>query len=281
MHDNYETPNLSPSDPHLQRHNLSRKIIDRLSAQSLTRFEAFIVLFGRLDTVKRVLAKAQRRFIADGLRLGFKIADLAATDGRQAPPAPPASSLSYLNRSTIYPTLVPAEPSVIAVGLSLPEITAAVREAKANGVPPHQLLDLFVSASGLAWSNAAHILLTQEVIPQPIDPADIDATKAARRFWQLYFNGQLEYEAAVRLDQVPNWAGDWGLFSIEALDCLLPGLVLPDHCQRAEFLTRYITTEQPALAIYSFTGMPLCTHPFPPRCNPLTYGKAPAIELQP
>lgn len=268
-------------DPHLRRHNLLREITAEVSPELLMPLEAFLVLFGRLDTAKGIIARAQRRLVTDRLQSNFRILDLTAGSNPQSCPPPPASSLSRLNRSSVHPQLVPAEPPIIAVGMSLPEITATVREAKANGVPTHQLLDLFACASGLPWTDSATMLLAQKIIHRPMDCADIEASEAARFFWRLYFCGQLEFAAGAKLGQVPNWRGAWALFSRQLLDHLLPGSILPDHCQRAEFLTRYATAEEPALYIYSFTGLPLCTHPFPPRYNPLIYGKPPAIRLQP
>jgi hypothetical protein len=267
------------SDSHLRRYDLLLKLVGEFSSELLTPEEGFLVLFGRLDIAKRVINRARRRSVADRLRSNSKILDLVTGKGLELPP-PPSATLSRLNRSAVYPPLVQPEPPIIGVGMSLPEITAAVRQAKASGIPPHQLLDLVACASGLSWTRSANLLLTQNIIPCPMDPADIGATQDARCFWRLYFSGQVEYAAAAQLGQVPKWAGAWALFSRQVFDCLLGGSILPDHCERAEFLTRYVTAEDPSLYVYGMTGLPLFIHPFPKRFNPLFYGKPPALEIQ-
>ncbi len=70
------------------------------------------------------------------------------------------------------------------------------------------------------------------------------------------------------------WNGDAAFFDRGGLEALLPGAILPDHWQRRQFVTNYLTEPTGAcLDLYSANGMPLVRHPFLSAFNPLFFGR--------
>src|SRR6202035_387042 len=141
--------NLTSSISYLRRYDSLLEMAEEFAPELLTPEEGFLILFARSDIAKRVINRARRRRVADRLRSNSKIFHVNTGKSLELPP-PPSSILSRLNRGAVYPPLVQPELPIEGVGMSLPEIIAAVRQAKASGIPPHQLLDLFACASGLS-----------------------------------------------------------------------------------------------------------------------------------
>jgi hypothetical protein len=67
-------------------------------------------------------------------------------------------------------------------------------------------------------------------------------------------------------------SADLAYFTRDELHELLPGVVLPDHHDRLEFLARFVWGTECAVDLYNLQGRPLVTHPFEPRYNPLVFG---------
>jgi hypothetical protein len=238
--------------------------------------DALHVLFSNVDVCRRVLREVHRRAWVSGLLSPSPV----LLKSNLPPPSPPVSILSRLNRSRVFPDLVPAHLELDCIGPSLVELLDVVRKEKAKGAAPHELLDLLASRSHLSWPAAAELLHANSIIGVPMDEVDIQAVRQARVFWLHYFDGQTNYVAAVQLGQLPRWTGgNWALLTRGQFHSLLPGVVVPYAYDRTEFVTRYVNSGRlSSLHVYSTPGLPLFVHPFPREFNPLYYGKPLPIQ---
>jgi hypothetical protein len=148
--------------------------------------------------------------------------------------------------------------------LSATKIVESIRLEKSTNQSPCQSLDRLVTASGLSAEICAKLLLIERIIDEPIDRDQVAATQDARLFWTLYAEGRGLREAKVARENYPRWRGNFAFFTRERLAALLPGVILPDHYRRLEFVTNYVTEPNggACLDLYNADGVPLVRHPF-------------------
>ena len=246
------------------------KLANEVSPELLTEEESLKVLAGRVETLKRILINVRRRMLLTGGASEPRLSSPSAV-GTKPAPSRPVPVLSYLNRSKVYPPLLPPEYGISEVSFS--KTLEQVEQRKAQDTPPHQLLDELVTASRLTWKTGADLLFNHHVIDRPIADKEIELVRRTRRFWTLYNDGRARYRTRVQLSEINSWSGDWAVFERAQLEQLLPDIILPDHFERREFLTRYIVLEKEAcLDVHARNGKPLFKHPFPSKFDPLTFG---------
>lgn len=234
-------------------------------------YEAIEILFGPLPVAKRALRRAARR--QSVIAPSEHLLPRAIQNRPEFPQAPrPVRVLSRLNRSGIFPPLVPSEIHLKA--LSVHELLTTLR-LRYRESAPHHLLDALATASGLLWENCAEILLGHQLITNPIDPIEIAAARDARSFWIQYEQGRARYSALVTANQIPEFVGDWAHFEDTELVRLLPGMIIPTRLKREHYLTNWLAgANHFTLDVYgASTFAPLFQHQFPDRLNPLRFGK--------
>jgi Predicted ATP-dependent Lon-type protease len=80
---------------------------------------------------------------------------------------------------------------------------------------------------------------------------------------------------------VPGATSDLAFFDRRGLEALLPGVILPDHCRRREFITNYLAeSDPPCVDLYSASWLPLVRHPFISTLNPLLFGHPSKSEIK-
>ena len=245
---------------------LLRKIAASTPPESFLPAEAWAVMFGTLAQARWAARKAWIRSVCD--RLGMYCVTHPIRAGQKVCPAPrpPSSSLSRLNCSRVCPPLVFGNATQPTSNIG--ELRSIIEEGHRCGQPWPKLLDLLATSSGLSWPVAG--ILLEKTLGFPISQEEILPVAQARRFWNLYAEGRACLVALQAVKEVPVWGGDWAYFDHEQLPLLLPGLILPDHCQRAEYLTNYISLPgEEALDLFSLSGQALCRHPFRSYLNPL------------
>ncbi len=233
--------------------------------------EATDLLFGSLASAKRALRCAERRQVvapADEL-----CAPPSVQNPQNVPAAPrPLRVLSRLNRSSIFPPLVPDEIEVDA--LSVNEILATM-QLKYQDTPAHRLLDAFATASGLSWEVCAQILLSRRLITKPIDSHDLVATRSAREFRNRYGQGRARYVVLLAAKGIREFQGDWAYFDDQEFQALLPGIIVPTKLKRDHYFTNLVSNgTHSSIDVYAVpTRSPLFQHPFLDDFNPLFFGK--------
>jgi hypothetical protein len=233
--------------------------------------ESFQLVFGSSVDARRAFNRASRRqevrpFAKEGLaEPGANLRDLAFLPR-------PTRVLSRLNRSPVFPPLVLNDRQIDEV--SIGRILAALR-CTCDADPPHRLLDAFTRASGLSWEDCADLLFAYRLIPVPIDPADLNATRCARLFWNLYQEGRARYAALVAHQLIPPLVRDWAFFENTELERLLPGIVIPRKLKRQEYLTNWVGDAISfSLDVYAGSNdAPLFQHRFFDDFDPLVFGK--------
>ncbi|MBV9617927.1 MAG: hypothetical protein JO201_01835, partial [Verrucomicrobia bacterium] len=180
--------------------------------------EVLSLLFGSLQQAQRALKRAQyrQRVISADERFAR---DSLLEDDRELPAlGRPRPFLSYLNRSRVFPPLVPAEIEI--TGGSIAEVLATLRRDY-HGFPSHILLDALATRSGLSWPYCAEILIANNLIASPIEPEDVQAIRDARLFWTLYYRGGARYGCLLRAGMIEPLRGIWGYFERGQLERLL------------------------------------------------------------
>lgn len=245
----------------VERAEFLRALAEKITADSLSPIEAAAVAFGRLDTARRAARRAWIRKLVE--EAGIHALPPGAETGVLSAPVRPAPVLSRLNRSWgVFPPLLAPESTLATTKLT--EILALIRRRHVRGEPWPRLLDVLASSSAVTWETAATLL--EPVIGRNLVDEEIAIVARTRSFWRLYAQGRARLAALQATKELPVWKGDWGYFDRGQFAALLPGAVLPDHCERAEFLTRYFHQEEPAAVdLHGIGGEPLCRHPFPPR----------------
>jgi hypothetical protein len=241
--------------------------------EALSPAEAAHLLIGGSAKARATFKRVSRRqFIAN-----FKDTSPVGSENRgggvSAPR--PAWVLSRLNRSPVFPPLVP--PKVDIKLSSVAEILSSLRLMHPNS-PPTVLLDVLATASGLSFECCAEILLASNLIERFLDAGDVAATRSAREFWNRYEQGRPRYFALVRATSAQQFRGDWAYFDEEELAALLPGIIIPTNLKRWEYITNYVRgTDYSSVDVYSGSNMaPLFQHRFLERFNPLVFGKPPS-----
>jgi hypothetical protein len=223
-----------------------------------------------LTEAKRACRRAQRRQVMTCRQLP-EPSDASESKDRLVLPRP-TRVLSRLNRSGIFPSLVPAVPVVQEPSVN--RIVEILRWAAAS-IPPYRLLDALATASGFSWQNSAAILVGSRIIPAPIAPDVIAATRDARNFWQRYCDGRERFSNLVANGAMTNLAGNWASFEHGQLERLLPGVIVPTRLRRHDYLTNAIWGDN-ELSLDLHAGLnaqPLFRHPFPDAFSPLHYGQ--------
>lgn len=247
------------------RAELLHDLAAAVPGESLFPIEATLIAVARLNLARFVARRAWIRHLVE---------EPAATPpgpGRrfQQSPAPvrPVPRLSRLNRSRVVPDLVRRNPGSI---VCLVDLVDRVRRAHAVGVPPSELLDALATSCGLGCDAASSIL--KSVTGETMSADQVDGVRTARRFWTLYAEGAARLAALQEIGDLPSCCGQWAYFDRVDFAALLPGAILPDHFERAEFLTNYVADGAPqSLDVYSVGFRPLFRHEFggPPRPSSL------------
>ena len=220
--------------------------------------EAFTLAFGFLNAAKPIGRRLARRAVmlqpCGGVSFRSQPEHFAVTQPRRM--------LRSSNRCVVDPNLACERvPSDDVVG-TLPSAVQAVRKAKHGGGNPYRLIDLLVSLAGISYELAAVLLERENLITEPMTPAEIDAVRVARTFWCRYREGRLAYAAAVKLGHITPTDG-FALFEMDQLVRLLPGVQIPKGLLRQDYLVNLSRDHQGSvigLNVYSLamTGLWRC-----------------------
>lgn len=148
--------------------------------------EAAAILFGRLETGKRVIKGARLRLLMNQSET-HSLPPLPRQEAEGLALPRPVCTLSRLNRSKVFPPLLP--PWITGQKVRFTEILELVRAQSALGAPAHRLLDL-LAASGLSWTACAELLVKCKIIGRPMAEEEVETTRQARLFWTLYSEGR-------------------------------------------------------------------------------------------
>ena len=234
------------------------------------------LLLGSLTEAKRACRRAHRRQVLTCRQLPEPSGATESTDRLVLPR--PTRVLSRLNRSGIFPSLVPPVPVVQEPSVN--RIVEILRWAAAS-VPPHRLLDALATASGFSWQNSAAILVGWRIIRAPIAPGVIAATRDARNFWQRYPAGRERFSNLVANGAMTNLRGNWASFEHGQLERLLPGIIVPTRLRRHDYLINAVWDDKEfSLDVHAgLDAQPLFRHPFPDAFSPLHYGRPRALVI--
>jgi hypothetical protein len=254
-----------------RRRRLLQQAFTAIVPEAFSPEESFQLVFGSSLDARRAFNRASRRQEVRPLakealaQPGANLGDLTFLPR-------PTRVLSRLNRSAVFPPLVLNDYQIDEVSIS--RILAALRR-DCETYPPHRLLDAFATASGLSWEDCADLLLSYRLIPVPIGPEDINATRRARLFWNLYEEGRARYAALVAHQLIPPLAGDWASSEKSELERLLPGILIPGRFKRDEYLMNWIGDAISfSLDVHAGSNFaPLFQHRFFDNFNPLVFGR--------
>jgi hypothetical protein len=261
---------------HAERRRLHRRrkfVVEAASLidpELLSGEEAIALFCGSFAEGRRVLKIIRRRQAAMRQE---QVTTSPSSEQDCLPVAPrPIRVLSRLNRSVVFPALVPKERQ--SGELSIFRILANLRESCRHW-PAHRLLDALATASGLSWEACREILVGNKLVIDSFDQADMAATRAARAFWEHYEKARMRYRALQGKEDCPRFRGDWGYFESAQLESLLPGIIIPARLRRDDYLTNYVVRPDcDVLDVYAgSTRSPLFQHRFLNQFNPLFFGK--------
>jgi hypothetical protein len=233
--------------------------------------ETVNLLIGSPARARATLKRAKRRLLLVKVEAGLARKTNEVCSCKFAAPRP-TRVLSRLNRSPIFPPVVPEEFDI--KWHSLAEVLSSLKLAHRNS-PPNVLVDLVATGSGFSFECCAEILLAYGLIDVPIDPDDLAVTRSARNFWNQYQWGRVRYLALVRVMGMQASQGDWGQFENTELEALLPGIIIPTRLKREHYLTNYVVeSSYSSLDVYAGSNLaPLFQHRFLQEFNPLFFGK--------
>jgi hypothetical protein len=229
---------------HAERRRLHRRrkfVVEAASLidpELLSGEEAIALFCGSFAEGRRVLKIIRRRQAAMRQE---QVTTSPSSEQDCLPVAPrPIRVLSRLNRSVVFPALVPKERQ--SGELSIFRILANLRESCRHW-PAHRLLDALATASGLSWEH--------------------------------YEKARMRYRALQGKEDCPRFRGDWGYFESAQLESLLPGIIIPARLRRDDYLTNYVVRPDcDVLDVYAgSTRSPLFQHRFLNQFNPLFFGK--------
>lgn len=236
-----------------------RQISLRIPAESLLPEEAWTIIFDQREDAERAARRGWIRALCDRHRTYSLPRQPEPSHGSAVAPRRPSSTLSRLNCSGVYPRLL--SPDAICLATNLREVLSAVVQAYHRDVPWPKLLDLLATSCAISRKAAAAFL--EKVVHFTIGEAEVMSVAQARTFWNHYAAGRARVAALQLAQEVPVWQGDWAHFDDGQLAELLPGLILPDHFRRVEYLTNLISEAgEDALDLFSLSRQPLCRHPF-------------------
>lgn len=231
---------------------------------------------GSLTEAKRACRRAQRRQLFT-FRRPVECHLAMGSDPSLVLPRP-ARILSRLNRSAVFPALVPA-----ATAIQQPSLNRILEILRCGMpvTPLHRLLDALATASGFSWEDSAAILLLSGLIPIAIEPEVIAATRAARDFWKQYSSGEERFRNLVANGAMADLAGKWSIFEHDQLEALLPGIIVPTRLRRHDYLVNPVWKNgELSLDVHAgLDAQPLFQHPFPNAFNPLHFGRPPTKSL--
>jgi hypothetical protein len=237
--------------------------------------EVVDLLVGSLTEAKRARCRAKRRELFTRCPLGDLSRTIRSDDS--AVILRPHRVLSRLNRSKIFPALVPTSSAIREP--SITRLLDILRSAVAV-TPPHRLLDIVATGCGFSWGDSAAILLGSGLISKPLTPEIIEATYTARGFWKQYRAGEERFRNLVANGDMANLAGKWAVFEHDQFEALLPGIVVPTRLRRHDYLTNPVwKSGELSLDVHAgLDAQPLFQHPFPNAFNPLHYGQPRSSE---
>lgn len=246
-----------------------QRALPTIRPEILSTQEVGDLLLGSLTESKRAYRRAQRRQ-ALTCRLLPESSGEIETD--RVVVAQPNRILSRLNRSNLFPSLVP--PVTVIQEPSVSRIVEILRWA-VPVMPPHRLLDALATASGFSWEDSAAILLGSGLVSVAIAPDVITATREARDFWRAYSAGRERFANLVANGSVASLSGDWACFEHSQIEELLPGIVVPTRLCRYDYLTNAIHARgEFCLDVHAgLDARPLFRHPFPDAFSPVYYGR--------
>ena len=246
------------------RAEVLRELTKEIPPEFFSPAEAAAIVFGRLELASRVARRVRLRLLVETMRIAAP--DCHHRGAHAAAPARPMACLSRLNRSCVFPPLLLPTPRLPTVKLN--DILQVVRRAHRQGTAWPRLLDLLCTSSGVSWRTAA--ILLAKITGGRLEDEAVIAVAQARQFWRVYTEGSERMAALQAAGELPLWYGMWAHFDRGEFGSLLPGVVLPDHYERHEYLTNYAQAgEDEAVDVYSVRGQPLFRHPFTREFQPL------------
>ena len=156
-----------------RRHKFIQETILRIEPEAFAAEESIDLFTGRPIDAGRAARRAARRASLHCSDCQFLPRPIQV-DGDLSRAHRPVRKLSRLNRSVVFPSLVPTEPKIEPVALN--EILAKLRSGHHDS-QPHHLLDALATASGISWESCAQIVFNQKLFSAPIG---LDDVKAAR-----------------------------------------------------------------------------------------------------
>lgn len=238
-----------------------RQIAHDLPSEFLYPEEAAGILFGRLETARRAVKKAQLRLFMAKCRL-YSAPGPLNNKASKEPPSP-LHIISRLNRSKTYPWMVPMMP---APGATLSQCCDLGLAYHRLGLPASWILDL-ICGNGFSTGT----LLFEKITSQKVNETDVALVKQARKFWILFGEGRARYVAFLKREKLEPWRGDFAYFDRGQFESLLPGCILADHYQRREYLLNYKAEGHGFVDLYTTSGRALCRHLFDPECRLLSF----------
>ena len=262
----------------LRRKNCFDRAISTVAPEVFLTEEVGDLFLGTLVEAKRAWRRAERRQAMTSRAPHARSAEPPSDHPLTLPR--PVRILSRLNRSAVFPPLVPAK--TVIQESSVSGIMEILRWA-APSMPAHRMLDALATASGFSWKDTASILAASGIIQAPIPTAVVEAVQQARNFWSEYSAGRERFSNLVANGAISNWQGDWASFEHNDLERALPGIVVPTRLRRHDYVTNAIwDARQFSVDVHAgLDGRPLFRHPFPDAFNPLYYGRPHNGDVRP
>jgi hypothetical protein len=246
-----------------RRENLLRELV--LTAGSaagavgeiISPLENLALLTGDLRRARPIAARITRTF-----RGTHPQAQVASPPADSSTATRPSRVLRERSRGRIFPQLLNGAPPHQS-GISVREALAAVALLDCRKVSPHAALDFFVGSAGLPWMMSAELLHRCRLIPAAFLPAEVEALRRVREFWDRYRDGRAAYKAGVAAGEVVPALGDWAAFEPAQLSALLPGVCLPRALRRGRYLTNLVRDSSGiCLDVHAApSALPLVRHP--------------------
>jgi hypothetical protein len=196
-----------------RRQRLLRELVAATGAGSssaanlITAKEAFELLHAHLR---------RARSIATGIKRSW-----ATVTGVHAPLVLPAVSEPFPRPDRILRpwNLCQTRPSLLMEAVppdrksSIVQAISEIKEKIQAGMPPVIALDFVVGSCGIPWRESNELLFKQGLIPTPLSPIEVDATRCARAFWNGYAEGRSMFATMIAADEITIERGDWAVFN--------------------------------------------------------------------
>jgi hypothetical protein len=231
----------------------SGSVADQISAE-----ESLELLSAHLRRARSIAVEIRRTWAtAAGVRAPLALAPISEPLPR------PERILRARNRSQRCPGLL-----IAAVPLdresSIVQAISEIKEKIQAGMSPVIALDFFVGSCDIPWQESNGLLAKCGLIPTPLSPIEVDATRCARAFWNGYAEGRSMFTTMIAAGEITIERGDWAVFNSRKLRELLPGMSIPRLLRRQTYLTNLVREGSDlCLDLYSYPGkLPLVRHPF-------------------